>query len=290
MEPVYPSRARATESRDCASVSAGGRDWLQRARVPPDGRRALSAARPQRLDPVASGDRDDRLCGQRRGDHPSWPRVGDRRGGAISGRTASADLHLRGAGGPAGTRHATPARRAARPLDRGAGHVRVLGPPSQWLPAGRRALMGGRAPRPPRLRAAGVRHPVSGLPICLGRFVPQAGPLLTGGGRSFVWNDRDLWRAIIGVRDLHARRPVAGRRSRLPVGRCGTPLSGHQAHRGVVRRCRGARATRLWRPADHDLQTRADARRCTVLARRCLCPARAGAERPIRQVAGMRTG
>ena len=137
----------------------------------------------------------------------------------------------------AGHRHAPPDQRTSRAVDAGPGALRGLGESRRPLPRRGRRLAG-RAARPQRGAAAGVRDPLPGVPLRAGRPVPQAGADAAGGRRD---GDGRLRRRRRRAAGLAGGRPAA---RRLGAHRGALPVA---APRGVdassTRRCSAARTT-----------------------------------------------
>ena len=142
---------------------------------------------------------------------------------AIAARHAPAHLHVRGARRSSGRGDTRPAGIAARAVGRRARHLRGLGAAPESVSSGRR-LVAGRARRPPRLAAAGLRHPLPGLPVRARGSVPQARPGAPGDRQHRVRGDRHVRPAIAGVRAFRAARPATDRRPRHVLGRDRAPL------------------------------------------------------------------
>ena len=201
---------------------------------------------------------------------------------------AASHLHLHRARPAAGGGDTTSARVTPRAVGGGARDVRGLGASSEPA-APRRCGVAGRAARPPRVAAAGVRHPLPGLSVRAGRSVPEARADAARDRRPRL-RRRSRHSAVIRPPSLNSSSSTRGRSASWSrcgwhgarVSRsCAAPSSGSSTRSSC-----GGRTTRALRATI--ARTAQDARRCPDLLSESVPAARAGAERTIRDLARRR--
>ena len=126
------------------------------------------------------GDHHRRVCRGRRGDCRAPARGRRRRPAAVAGGVRHADDRGRPHQRAAGRRHPDPDQRTPGAVDARAGALCGVRQSRRALPR-RGGRLARRNPRPSSRAAAGVRDPLSGVPLRARRPVPQAGAGAAGG-------------------------------------------------------------------------------------------------------------